>query len=297
MLAPFRHPPPMPTMMTDAADQEFLDRSIPGYLAHAPLALCLRELNRLVALRWIEATYGVLEGPILDVGCGDGFWWTFLDRRGREIHGVDISARELEQARAVLDRVERADVSRQLPFEGARFASIIGNCSLEHVPDIDGALRNLRRAAAPGGRLVMFVPTPTWAMQGHGQRMLMRRFPRLAMAFAGALNGFFQHWHVYHHRVWASILAANGWRVEAVHGLGGKRSEFLFRLFLPPAFLAFLVKGVTGRYPNRLMRHLPRALLAPFVSIVRRAMASPIVGAEDEAAYELVLVARAAEIP
>ncbi len=109
----------------------------------------------------------------------------------------------------------------------------------------------------------MFVPTPTWAIQGHTQRLLMRYFPRLAMAFAGALNGFFQHWHIYHHRVWASILQANGWKVEAVHGLGGKRSEFLFRLFLPPGLLAFIVKGVTGYYPNRILRYLPRALLGP----------------------------------
>jgi hypothetical protein len=113
------------------------------------------------------------------------------------------------------------------------------------------------------------------------------------MAFAGALNGFFQHWHIYHHRVWTSILGANGWKVEGVHGLGGRRSEFLFRLFLPPAFLAFIVKGVTGYYPNRVLRHLPRSLLTPFVSMVRRAMASPIVETDDAAAYEVVIVARA----
>jgi len=282
---------------TGAADRAFLDESIPRYLTHAPLALCLRELNRLVALRWLEASYGRLEGPVLDVGCGDGFWWTFLDRRNREVYGVDISVREVDQARAVLDHVEQSDVSRQSPFDGVRFRGIIGNCSLEHVPDIDGALRNLRRSAAPGARLVLFVPTATWAIQGHTQRLLMRFFPRVAMAFAGALNGFFQHWHIYHHRVWASILEANGWSVEAVHGLGGRRSEFLFRLFLPPALLAFVMKSATGYYPNRVLRHLPRALLGPFISMVRAALASPIVGAEDQAAYELVVVARADGTP
>jgi SAM-dependent methyltransferase len=279
--------------MADDSNKDFLERSIPRYLTHAPLALSLRELNRLLALRWLETSYGRMEGPVLDVGCGDGFWWTFLDRANRDVYGVDISAREVDQARSILDRVERTDVSRETPFEGIRFRSIIGNCSLEHVPDIDGALRNLRRAAAPDGRLVMFVPTPTWGIQGRTQRILMRHLPRLGMAFAGALNGFFQHWHIYHHRVWTSILEANGWMVEAVHGLGGRRSEFLFRLFLPPGFLAFLVKTVTGRYPNRVLRYLPPAMLTPFVSLVRGALASPIVEAGDEAAYEMVIVARA----
>jgi SAM-dependent methyltransferase len=281
--------------MADNESQEFLDQSIPRYLAHAPLALGLRELNRLVALRWMEATYGRLEGPVLDVGCGDGFWWTFLDRSGREVYGVDIATREVEQARSTLDHVERSDVSVQPPFEGVSFRGIIGNCSLEHVPDVDGALRNLRRSAAPAARLVLFVPTPTWAIQGRTQRFLMRRLPRLGMAFAGALNGFFQHWHVYDHRVWASILRANGWRVESVHGLGGNRSEFLFRLFLPSGFLSFLVKTATGYYPNRLIRHLPKALLVPFTAIIRRALSTPVVGAEDRAAYEYIIVARADE--
>lgn len=279
--------------MDENENREFLDRSIPRYLSHAPLALSLRELNRLIALRWLEASHGRLEGPILDVGCGDGFWWTCLDHQGREIFGVDISAREVEQARAVLDHVALSDVSKELPFDGTRFKAIIGNCSLEHVPDIDGALRNLRRLAAPSGCLVMFVPTPTWAIQGHTQRFLMRHVPRLGMTLAGALNGFFQHWHVYDHRVWASILQANGWEIERVHGLGGQRSEFLFRLMLPLGFLAFLVKSFTGYYPNRLLRYLPPSVLAPFTAVVRRALAMPIVDAEDDAAYEFVIVARA----
>lgn len=269
-----------------------IDRWVRAYLGHAPLSLTLREVNRLIAVSALAAG----DGPVLDVGCGDGFWWTLRDRAGREVYGIDIAAREVEQAQARI-RAALTDVSRERPFPEVRFAEIIGNCSLEHVRDIDSALRNLHRAAAPGARLLLFVPTPSWAYQGLAQSWLLARAPRLAMTVAGALNGFFQHWHLYDDKVWTRLLAHHGFRVRAVHGLGSARSEWMFRLFLPPAFLSFLFKQLTGYYPSRLTRHLPGALLSPAAKLVRWAVADPLVPVDSPTAYEYLIVAEAAAAP
>lgn len=257
-----------------------------AYLRHAPMSLTLREVNRLVAIEALPTT----EGATLDVGCGDGFWWTLRDTAGKEIYGIDISAREVALAKQRIV-AEITDVSREQPFPQRAFGQIIGNCSLEHVPDIDGALANLRAAAAPGARLVMFVPTPQWAYQGKLQSALLRFMPRVAMAFSGAMNGFFQHWHLYDQKVWRRLLAQNGWRVESVMGLGSKRSELLFRLFMPPAFIQFLAKKLTGRYPAELYRYLPDAALRPLASMVRWATANPLVPPESPHAYEYMIIA------
>ena len=217
-----------------------------------------------------------------------------IDRR--EVYGIDISAREIAQARTRIHAV-LTDVSREQPFPGTQFAEIIGNCSLEHVPDIDAALSNLRRAAAPGGRLLMFVPTPRWAYQGRLQSWLLGRAPRVAMSISGALNGFFQHWHLYDAKVWTRLLAQNGWAVRASYGLGSARSEFLFRAFMPPAFLEFLAKKLTGFYPSKLVRLLPRAALAPVVRLVQWAVSDPLVPVDSPTAYEYLIIADAAELP
>lgn len=268
-----------------------LRRWIYAYLRHAPISLTLREINRLIAIEAMAPA----RGPILDVGCGDGFWWTLRSPDG-EVYGIDIAAAEVAQAQR---RITAAlgDVSRERPFPGTDFAQIIGNCSLEHVPDIDAALSNLRRAAAPGARLLMFVPTPRWALQGHAQQWLLARFPRIAMSVAGALNGFFQHWHLYDAKVWTRLLAQNGWRVTATHGLGSARSELLFRLFMPPALGSFLVKKLTGFYPARLARWLPDPALAPAARLVAWALSDPIVPAGSPTAYEYLIVAEAAASP
>lgn len=262
-----------------------------AYLRHAPLSLTLREINRLVALE----TVGKHRGPVLDVGCGDGFWWTMKDDN-REVYGIDISAREIAQAQKRIT-AELADVSREPPFAGTKFGEVIGNCSLEHVPDIDAALSNLRRAATDDARLLMFVPTPRWAYQGKMQGALLRRAPRVAMAIAGALNGFFQHWHLYDEKVWRRLLEQHGWRVRATYGLGSARSEFLFRLFMPPAFAQFLAKSITGFYPAKLARFLPDAAIAPLAKLVRWAVSDPIVPADSSHAYEYLIVAEAGDVP
>jgi len=272
-----------------------IERWVRAYLSHAPLSLALREINRLIAIEAVASG----KGPILDVGCGDGFWWTLRHTPGdgdREVYGIDISAGEIAQARTRINAA-LTDVSRERPFPGTDFEEIIGNCSLEHVPDIDAALLNLRRSAAPHARLLMFVPTPRWAYQGRLQSWLLARSPRLAMTLSGALNGFFQHWHLYDHKVWTRLLAQNGWRVRAAYGLGSARSEYLFRLFLPASFVEFLAKKLTGFYPSKLAQFLPGNLLSPVVRLVKWAVDDPLVQVDSPTAYEYLIVAEAEELP
>jgi SAM-dependent methyltransferase len=285
MLRPVPDPP---SNVGGAPDDDDVLKWALAYLRHAPLSLSLREINRLVAMQTVAGG----KGPVLDVGCGDGFWWT-VRHDDREIYGIDISASEITQAQT---RIHAAltDVSRETPFAPTKFEEIIGNCSLEHVPDIDAALSNLRRAASDRARLLMFVPTPRWAYSGNLQKLLLARAPRVAMALSGALNGFFQHWHLYDAKVWQRLLEQNGWRVEQTLGLGSARSEFLFRLFMPPAFVEFAIKKVTGFYPSRLARILPDSVMAPFAKLVRWAISDPIVPADSPHAYEYLIVARAA---
>lgn len=281
------NPPAAPA--EELTDDEILRWAL-AYLRHAPLSLSIREINRLVAFQAFQARQPH-RGPVLDVGCGDGFWWTVRED-DREIYGIDISASEIAQARERIN-AELVDISREAPFRGTKFEEIIGNCSLEHVPDIDGALSNLRKAASANARLLMFVPTPGWAYQGNTQQFLLKRAPRVAMAISGALNGFFQHWHLYDAKVWTRLLEQNGWKVETVVGLGSARSEFLFRAFMPPAFVEFVVKKLTGKYPSRLAQILPDSVIAPFAKLVRWAVSDPIVPADSPHAYEYLIVAHA----
>jgi SAM-dependent methyltransferase len=96
---------------------------------------------------------------VLEVGCGTGYVLRMLERecRGAEVVGSEVSDEGVAFARRRVGcPVVRADVYA-LPFPHP--FHLVGMFDvLEHLPDDARALRGLRAATAPGGRLVLTVP-------------------------------------------------------------------------------------------------------------------------------------------
>jgi SAM-dependent methyltransferase len=103
---------------------------------------------------------GKLEGcAVLDIACGTGDWLALLAARGARVHGIDLSARAIDLARARLPGADlREGVAEQLPFEDARFDLVTCLGSLEHFLDQPKALSEMRRVARPGARVLILVP-------------------------------------------------------------------------------------------------------------------------------------------
>lgn len=98
---------------------------------------------------------------LLDAGCGRGEVLLAAARDGARVVGVDYSEAAVEIARETLAEVEGADVRRaditDLPFPDASFDRILLADVIEHL-DSDqeaGAMRELFRVLAPGGRLLV----------------------------------------------------------------------------------------------------------------------------------------------
>ena len=98
---------------------------------------------------------------VLDVGCGDGGWWSGNRARiaaGWHLTLLDMSAGMIDAAKAKLAGLNQdltfavANVE-SLPFENGSFDAVIANHMLYHVGDLDRGLREIRRVLRPGGRL------------------------------------------------------------------------------------------------------------------------------------------------
>jgi ubiquinone/menaquinone biosynthesis C-methylase UbiE len=113
-----------------------------------------REIDR--HFRRIVRFLGPRPGDrLLEVGCGRGF----LTRRVRELCpatvGVDLAPQAI--AHAVVEGLQVMDATA-LEFDDARFDKVYSFHAIEHIPQADRALAEIRRVLVPGGRALLVYP-------------------------------------------------------------------------------------------------------------------------------------------
>jgi SAM-dependent methyltransferase len=99
-----------------------------------------------------------LTGPVLDVGCGPGHVTRFLDERGVEVAGVDLSPGMLEKARALNPDIPfiLADL-RALALPEQSLVGMVALYSIIHLPraELGAVLAGWRRLLRPGAPLLL----------------------------------------------------------------------------------------------------------------------------------------------
>ncbi len=104
---------------------------------------------------------GSIEGSrVLDVGCGPGIYARDLALRGASVTALDsapamLEAALAEAAEAGVTVETAAGDANDLPFADGTFDAAVLVQVIEYVPDAVGALREIGRVLAPGGRLLV----------------------------------------------------------------------------------------------------------------------------------------------
>ncbi|MDX1744930.1 MAG: methyltransferase domain-containing protein [Halobacteriales archaeon] len=99
---------------------------------------------------------------VLDVGCGTGYATEALLAEAEDVHGLDQSAHQLDQAFAKFGRrgpvrFYRGDAER-LPFRDDSFDVVWSSGSIEYWPDPVATLAEFRRVVRPGGTVLVVGP-------------------------------------------------------------------------------------------------------------------------------------------
>jgi SAM-dependent methyltransferase len=111
-------------------------------------------------LQFIEAC-GMLRADteILEIGSGTGALLNRLRVQGCRIQGVDVNDRLIGEGRAWFGELPIQQVTgTALPFADRRFDIVMSFDVLEHIPDSDAHLREVRRVLRPGGSYLLQTP-------------------------------------------------------------------------------------------------------------------------------------------
>jgi SAM-dependent methyltransferase len=109
--------------------------------------------------RWLARALELIPpgADVLELGCGAGVPMTRALAAGRRVTGVDISARQIELARAAVPEAAfvQADMTA-LELAPASFDAVVAFYSLTHVPraDLPALLDAVHRWLRPGGVLI-----------------------------------------------------------------------------------------------------------------------------------------------
>lgn len=108
---------------------------------------------------WLARAVSDSAVRVLDLACGAGAMIDRLQRPGRVVVGLDLSAAELGEARA-RDRgpLLQADGS-YLPFQDACFDAVVSSIGLAVVPDREQLFREVSRVLRPGGVFAALTPS------------------------------------------------------------------------------------------------------------------------------------------
>ncbi len=232
-----------------------------------PLEVAARAYHWKPGTAWFRAleldTYlgaeTTLEGPTLDLGCGDGRVGRMLAELGivgGPIYGVDPAPRQLADARDGTPHagLARADGGR-LPFPSASFASVVCSPVLHPGPPP----RSIGRVLRPGGTLIATFPSDRFDDVLYWPRVL-RFWPAAARAYTRRMNERQPHYTAEAPEAWRRRFEDAGLTVERTEAfisrpagrLGNLASMHVFRFIgllklLPGSGLGARAGALLGR--------------------------------------------------
>lgn len=145
-------------------------------------------LPRRALIRAMRETAPLLQGRLLDLGCGRQPYKALLTS-ARDIVGLELDS---PRSRAEFPNADFFYDGRHMPFPDAHFDSVLCNQVLEHVFEPDKFLSEIRRVLRPGGLLLLSMP---FLWPEHEQPNDSQRFTRYGLTYRLNRHAFSVHRH------------------------------------------------------------------------------------------------------
>lgn len=233
--------------------KEALPGIIDQFLQHRPLFFSYIRPQEALLFRTFSS---LIESPSLDYGCGDGFFATTTFGKTKTIDiGLDIYNSRIKEAEQYnIYRKIMLYSGTKIPLPANSLGSVISNCVLEHLPNIDMAIGEIHRVLKPGGICLTSVMTDQWNTNLIGTKVL-------GPIYAQWMQKQQVHVNLFSEEKWRNLFLKQGFSIQDCIGyLSPNNSRSLdFSHYL--SFPSLLVKSLVGRWEG-----IPFALLRKVMS-------------------------------
>lgn len=212
---------------------------IQKYIDHRPLFMALIRPQE--AMLFSENINHVKK-PVLDFGCGDGFFAkTVFGKKVIDV-GLDLKNTRAKEAEnnGIYKKVTYYD-GRIIPYPNNYFNTVISNCVLEHIPNLDNTLKEIHRILKPSGTFVTTVMTDQWEKYLFGSRILGKIYVRW-------LRKKQKHFNLFSEKKWGLKFEKCGFGINKTKGYISPKNVFYLDLFHYLSIPSLIVYKLLGKW-------------------------------------------------
>ena len=161
-----------------------------------------------------------MKKPILDFGCGDGFFASTIFKKKFIDVGLDLpSSRINESPKTQIYEKTKIYNGAAIPFKNDTFETIISNCVFEHIPHIEKSVKEMHRITKKNGLLMTTVMCSSWSDNLLGGKLFGK-------IYINWFNKIQHHVSLFSKQEWVNLFTTSGYEiVESVDYLYEKASR------------------------------------------------------------------------
>lgn len=200
-----------------------IDYFIKKYLENQPMFMAIIRSQEAILFQKYNK---LAKGKILDFGCGEGFFTELVFGKEKISVGLDLlDNKRIQEAvdKKIYKKIKLYN-GDTIPYSDNYFNTIVSNCVLEHIPDINLSLKEIYRVLKPGGYFITSVMTDQWENNLFGSKIFGKKY----LTYMRKTQ---DHHNLFSDSQWQTYFKNAGFKIQSVDGYLYEKSSFYLDLF------------------------------------------------------------------
>ncbi|MBI4973254.1 class I SAM-dependent methyltransferase [Candidatus Roizmanbacteria bacterium] len=201
----------------------FLRKYISAYLRERPAFMSFIRPQE--ALLFQKHSH-LIDSPVLDFGCGDGFFAQVVFGKHKLDIGLEVDNNpRIEEAkkRNVYKKILLYD-GLAIPLKNNSVRTVISNCVFEHIPNISSSVNEIYRVLKKGGYCITSVMTSDWSDMMLGTKLFGQNYAKW-------MNKRQEHESILSKKQWRALFKKAGFTIVKEIGYVNERTAKWLDLF------------------------------------------------------------------